>query len=219
MSEPNNIFILIFITTSLHNISICNKIIRVKIAYAVKARTPYMMRGSGVQESLKKKMKSESNGWKCESLNSTWACWCMGRVFPRSWRWAMLCPSQRSSPLWGRVRRRRCRPSHKSLWLPACPAWRTSLTRQHVPVRIFLFNNSPLRCCMTKSPLGWKWWQWGQGQQRACSPRELVFAQLLGCSAPAGWMHMPGSQQQHWGISWCRSTPILGVPTTFNRIG
>ena len=28
-------------------------IIRVKIAYAVKARTPYMIRGSGVQESLK----------------------------------------------------------------------------------------------------------------------------------------------------------------------
>ena len=62
MSELNNIFIFIFITTSLHNISIGTKIIRVKIAYAVKARTPYMMRGSGVQESLKKKMKSVLNG-------------------------------------------------------------------------------------------------------------------------------------------------------------
>ena len=30
------------------------KIRRVKIAYAVKARTPYMIRGRGVQESLKK---------------------------------------------------------------------------------------------------------------------------------------------------------------------
>ena len=37
-------------------------IIRLKITHAVKARTPYMMRGSGVQESLKKKMKSVLNG-------------------------------------------------------------------------------------------------------------------------------------------------------------
>ena len=35
-------------------------IIRVKIAYAVKARTPYMIRGSGVQESLKKRFRVHS---------------------------------------------------------------------------------------------------------------------------------------------------------------
>ena len=37
-------------------------IIKVKIAYAVKARTPYMMRGSGVQVSLEKKKSSVSDG-------------------------------------------------------------------------------------------------------------------------------------------------------------
>ena len=92
---------------------------------------------------------------------STWACWCMGRVFPQSWRWVRLCPSQRSSPPWGRAPRRRCRPSRRTRWLQASQAWRMSPTRQRVPLRI-LATTSPI-----KSWQRYLWYENGEGEAKA----------------------------------------------------